>query len=1224
MAPALACGRARDPECPKASPPGGAGRGRPDAALRGPGVISIRRISLGGGYRYLMESVAAGDGAADRSNGLARYYASSGTPPGVFLGAGLAELNGGRGVAVGSLVAEEHLEAMLAGMADPVTGEPVGSTPRAPRGGVPVAGFDLTFSPSKSVSVAWALADEGTKAVIYECHRRAVAYVLGWAEREVFRSRSGANGIVEEDVTGVVAAAFTHWSSRADDPQLHDHVVVWNRARSVSDGKWRTLDSRSIFKATTTLSELHQGVLSDLLTEALGVGWEARGRRHSTTPRYEIEGVPEALMAQFSKRADQIAEHKEHLRARFAATHGRAATRVEDMRLHQQATLATRPGKSHRSLAELTDSWREEAAGYLGAEQVAWVTSLKDRNDLPLLRADDLADPILEDAADAVLESVAERHATYSRQNLLAEAHRILHGVRFASPDDRVAIADRITTLAVGHSLVLTPPAMCHTPDRYIRGDGTSRLHPESHIAYTTQGILDAEARLLDAGRSTTGPVLSVATVAAVAEANLPGRTYAPSVDQALAVEKIATSGRVVDVLVGPAGTGKTSTMAALRAAWESEHGEGSVIGLAPSAVAAEVLGLELGIDTENTAKWLTEHRRIPDLVAHRERLATQLARHSPPLSAGGTKLREQLRAAEQAVEDRRLRSGQLVIVDEASLAGTFSLDELVSAAKDAGAKVLLVGDWAQLSAVEAGGTFSLLVSDRGDLAPELSDVRRFTSEWEKTASVELRLGREPAIDAYETHGRVTGGKRAEMLDRLYAAWKADIDAGRSSLMIASDSATVAELNHRARADRVTGGIVAGEGLAIAGNQVAGVGDEVVTRANNRLLTTGRRWVKNGDRFVVTATNDDGSMAVRRAGGAGEVVLPADYVAAHVELAYATTAHRAQGRTVDTAHAIISPTTTREVLYVAATRGRQSNQIYVDTAYDPDPQTSHDEMTEPQSATDVLVGVLANEGADVSAHETMRRAAHQADDFTTLAGEYQTLARVAQAERWDALLERCGLDGEQLDQVRASEAHGPLLAALRDAEARGLDVDEAVPELVAARSFADAEDPAAVLHGRVDRWAAAAGSKRQAAKHLIAGLIPRAAGVADPDMARALDERDQAMERRARELASEAIERGQVWVRRLGAPPSDPAMRDAWFRSVSTVAAYRERWGIGADHRPLGPESAVKTIEAVGHRKRAQAAVERALRLASDARAGDARMSVPLGAEATREGGVEL
>jgi len=1187
-------------------------------------VISIRRISLGGGYRYLMDSVATDDGAPERSNSLARYYASSGTPPGVFLGAGLAELDGGRGVEAGSQVAEEHLEAMLAGMADPISGDPLGSAPKAPRGGVPVAGFDLTFSPSKSVSVAWALADEGTKAVIYECHRRAVEYVIAYAERDVFRSRSGTNGIVEEDVSGVVAAAFTHWTSRADDPQLHDHVVVWNRARSVSDGRWRTLDSRGIFKATTTLSELHQGILSDLLTGALGVGWEARGRRHSTKARYEIEGVPEALMAQFSKRATQIAVHRGDLASRFVTAHGRPPTAVEQMRLAQQATLATRPGKTHRSLAELTDTWREQAASYVGAEQVAWVASLKGRNDLPLLRSDDLAEAILGDAADAVVASVAERHATYGRQNLLAEAHRTLHGVRFASPDDRVAVAERITNLAIERSLVLTPPAVHHTPMRYVRADGSSRLRPESRIAYTTQAMIDAEARLLAAGRAADAPVVGVAAVAAVAEAHLPGRDHALSIDQALAVEKIATSGRSLDVLVGPAGTGKTSTMAGLRAAWEADHGPGSVIGLAPSAGAAEVLGDELGIDTENTAKWLTEWRRIPELVAHRDRLAARLARHPHPGSAVARKLHEQAQAARRAVEERSLRAGQLVIVDEASLAGTFALDELVSAARDLGAKVLLVGDWAQLSAVEAGGAFSLLVADRGDLAPELSDVRRFRSEWERTASVELRLGRDSAIDDYEVHGRVAGGQRAEMLDRLYQAWKADIDAGRSSLMIASDSATVAELNRRARADRVEAGAVAGEGLAVADGQHAGAGDEVVTRANNRLLATGRRWVKNGDRFVVTATNDDGSMAVRRSGAGGEVVLPADYVAAHVELAYATTAHRAQGRTTDTAHAMVAPTTTREVLYVSATRGKESNRIYVDTHYDPDPATSHDGMSEPQSARDVLAGVLANEGADVSAHEAMRRAARQSEDFTALAAEYQTLARVAQAERWDALLERCGLDREQLEQVRASEAHGPLLAALRDAEARGLDVEAAFPKLVAARTLADAEDPAAVMHGRVDRWVAAAGSKRSAATNLIAGLIPRAAGVDDPEMARALDERDQAMECRAAELAREAIESGQVWVRRLGAAPVDPGAKEAWVRAVSTVAAYRDRWDIGADHRPLGPDSAVKTVEGIGHRKRAQAAVERALRPASDAMGGDARMSVPLRADAAREGGVEL
>ena len=332
-------------------------------------MISIRRVSLGGGYRYLIDSVAAGDGNPEPSKGLAHYYASTGTPPGVFLGAGLADLDGGRGIEKGSQVSEEHLFNMLVALCDPVSGEPLGGRLTVPGNSAPVAGFDLTFSPSKSVSTAWALADEDTKAVIADCHRQAIDYVLSYAESHVFHSRSGAGGIVEEDVTGVIATSFTHFTSRADDPQLHDHVVIWNRARSVSDGKWRTLDSKAIFKATTTLSELHQGVLSDLLTAALGVGWEARGRRHSAKPRYEITGVAESLMAEFSRRSEQIAEHSERLRAEFKAAHGRSATAVEDMKLHAVATIATRPDKTKHSLAELTDQWRGRAASHIAEDE---------------------------------------------------------------------------------------------------------------------------------------------------------------------------------------------------------------------------------------------------------------------------------------------------------------------------------------------------------------------------------------------------------------------------------------------------------------------------------------------------------------------------------------------------------------------------------------------------------------------------------------------------------------------------------------------------------------------------------------------------------------------------------------------------------------------------------------------------------------------------------------
>ena len=138
---------------------------------------------------------------------------------------------------------------------------------------------------------------------------------LAYAEAEVIRSRSGTNGVVEEDVQGVVAVSFSHWASRSDDPQLHDHLLVWARARCSSDGRWRTLDSRALYKAVTTLSELYDGALADLLTGALEVGWEERERRHSTRARFEMAGVPEALLAEFSQRAGQVAAHAAELRA---------------------------------------------------------------------------------------------------------------------------------------------------------------------------------------------------------------------------------------------------------------------------------------------------------------------------------------------------------------------------------------------------------------------------------------------------------------------------------------------------------------------------------------------------------------------------------------------------------------------------------------------------------------------------------------------------------------------------------------------------------------------------------------------------------------------------------------------------------------------------------------------------------------------------------------------
>ncbi|MHB1734673.1 MAG: MobF family relaxase [Ferrimicrobium acidiphilum] len=1010
-------------------------------------MLTIRKLSLGQGYRYLMDSIAVGDGRADQSSELTRYYAESGTPPGRWKGAGLADLGGGKGVEHGSEVTESQLWNMLGLVADPLTGDPVGQALRIRRVsmadrikvkvarlpetltgenralaierieaeearaekkiGKPVAGFDLTFSPSKSVSVAWALADAETRAIIYECHQRAIDYVLGYAEREVIHSRSGKNGVLQEDVTGISAASFTHYDSRAGDPQLHDHVIVWNRAKSISDGKWRTLDGSGLYKSIVTLGVMHEGVLSDLLTEALGVGWEER-----VTPggmsKSEMIGVPTDLMEEFPQRVAAVRQLKAHLVEQFTVAHGRAPSAVESVRLAQQANLETRQDKVHRSLAEMTDDWCQRAARYLDDDPTTFVASLANRNELPLLGAGDLSQEMLQEVARLALDMVSERHSTFGRINVLAEVHRQLHGLRFVSPDDRVAVAERTTDIALAGAIQISSPELYHLPERFKRADGSSRMRPRERHLYTTATLLDAEADLFRASRSLDAPIVSVSTVKAITEMKLPGKDFTMSSDQALAVEAIATSARRLDLLVGPAGTGKTTTMAGLRAAWELEHGPGSVIGLAPSATAAQVLADELGIETENTAKWLHEWRQGATRQAERDRLAS-LTPVIPDAPEQRSARQREIERLEGLLIRWRFHSGQLVIIDEASLIGTFALDELVSAAQEADAKVLLVGDPAQISSITAGGMFGSLVRERGDMVATLSDVRRFTHAWERTASMELRVGNEEAIDAYLAHQRIKEGEREELLEALYRAWRSDVTAGKDSLMIAGDTDTVTELNNRARADRVATGEVTAAGLSLVDGTIAGVGDEVVTRENNRLLTTGKGWVKNGDRWQVIATSNDGTMAIRRLGGRGEVTLPPDYVAQHVELAYATTAYRAQGRTLDTAHAMITSTTPREVLYVAATRGREANLLYVDTHYDPDPATAHEGTTEVQSARQVLITCLANQGSEMGAHEMIRKEHEEAEGIIRLHGEYETIARIAEEERWNKLLVHSGL-----------------------------------------------------------------------------------------------------------------------------------------------------------------------------------------------------------------------
>lgn len=1132
-------------------------------------TVSMRVLSAGEGYRYLLKSIAAGDTGRDLATSLTRYYSSAGTPPGFWVGNGLAGLDDPV-LAEGEVVTEDQLRHLLGRGEHPITGEQLGRAyfafkplrervkirtaklsealnadqreaaveqivaeekqRKRPR---TVAGFDYTFSVPKSVSVLWAVADAGTQALIGQAHHAAIREVIDLLERDAAATRMGMNGVAQVDVRGVIATAFDHFDSRAGDPQLHTHVVIANRVQA-ADGKWRTLDSRPLHAAVVALSEHYNAVLADHLARVLSVEWEARERGRDRNLAWEIAGVGEELLGEFSSRTAVIETEKQRLIEEYIARHGKHPSETTIIRLRQQATLATRPEKEVRSLADLTAEWRDRATRVLGEDCTTWAMTLIDSGThVGVLRADDLPLEQLSQIGEAVVAQVGVKRSTWRRWNLHAEASRQTMGLRFASTTDREAVIGMIVDAAERASLTLTPPELVTPPVEFTREDGSSVFRPKHHTIYSSTRILEAEDTLLELSRTTTAPAVPLRTVGDVV-ARPDDRGITLSVEQQTAVEKIAVSGRTIDLLVGPAGTGKTTTLGALRRAWEKTHGAQSVIGLAPSAAAAEVLAEDLGIETDNTAKWLHEHDH----------------------------------------GRWNLTAGQLVIIDESSLAGTLALERITTHAAEVGAKVVLVGDWAQLTAVDAGGAFGLLTRDRGD-APELADVRRFHADWEKRASLQLRLGKTDVIDTYDEEGRIVGGDYEDILEAAYRSWYADIADGKTSLLIAETNETVTELNTRARDDRILDGHVTRSGNTLRDGTQAGTGDIIITRKNDRRLATASgSWVKNGDRWRVTAHHDDGSLTVARADArnATQVILPAAYVTEHVDLGYAVTAHRAQGSTVDTAHAIVhSSSMTRENFYVAMTRGRASNTAYVatDEAHLEEHQLSDGEPT----ARSILYGVLQHEGAEKSAHETIEGEQQAWATIAHLADQYETIAQAAQAEHITELLEQAGLESDVLAQITDSETFGSIVTTLRRAEATGHQPERLITRALQAGPISSADDPASLLRHRIQQLATRTtpGRRTSQRRRFITGFIPEATGPMPADMRRALAELRQHIEERAEALAEEAVTTGPTWMKELGPAPYEGTTAHAqWRTMVRIVAAYRDRYGANSTTM-LGP-----------------------------------------------------
>lgn len=1057
-------------------------------------TVSISKMSIA----YYLDSVATGDEHHHGRQDLTAYYTEAKATAGRWVGSGLA----GTSLAAGQEVTRTHAvmvyeqardpgtENLLgrAPMASQVTPQdaktPAGRTAKATREAV--AGFDLTFSVPKSVSALWALAGPLLQGQIQQAHEQAMNETLAWVEAYVLQSRAGHGGVAHVPVTGLVASQFHHWDSRSGDPQLHTHTVISNRVQRVLDGQWATLDSYTLHRHVVAISETYNSLLFDRLHQQIGALPESRSEDGqqladalsmataedvSAQPdtaghRVELAGVPDNLIQEFSTRSRAIEARTDELIADWTTTHGQRPTAATLLQLRQQATLETRTPKQDQSLslAEKMVGWRERslATGNDPATVVANAVGHADTTITP----DQLTDGVIGQLARWTLADAATRRATFTRANVTASAERITRLVRYRTAAERHAATDRLVDTALAQAVQLTPTRSIvpDTEDPAVSHHGQSVFdHQRKAGLWTTRQVIDDEAYLIGRATEAAGPHLDPDTVTEQVTKVATAAGHLLSEDQARATAAVLSSPTALQAIIGPAGTGKTTTMAAVAQLWSETHGESYVVGLAPSAVAAGVLGDELGVATENTTKWMYES--VGDGAARRAQRVQQLSIQlhqfqARPRSDRTVASVERLAAklAEQHAAQARytLAENQLLIVDEASMVSTAQLAELARQAEAAGAKVLLVGDPAQLEAVDAGGFLGWM--DRKAAPERLDMVWRFRNEWEREASLRLRTGDPTVLSEYAANGRIHGAPGEDAADSAYSAWLADKRAGLSTILIASDNSTVAELNTRAQADLVASGDVDVEhAVILRGEAAAGAGDLVLARRNDRSLRdeTGA-FIANGTRLTLTGINPDGSAVARNESTGGAVTLDPDYLASSTELGYATTAHRSQGVTVDSAHAVAKAGLSRELFYVAITRGRQANHAYVDfgvdhEAHSPDEWGLLTETPPAERPVTVLEGVLKRESAEHIAHEVRDQQKAWANDLGRMVHELDYLnwaARSARTHEW--VQSTYGDDPETVARLSEAAAWPQLAKADPALHHHGETAPEdAVPEVLA-------------------------------------------------------------------------------------------------------------------------------------------------------------------------------
>ena len=1093
----------------------------------------------------------------------------------------------------------------------------------------PVLYFDATFSVSKSITLLHASAMANAAKAASEGDLEAAAYwgqaaadvwacieagnraALEYLQREAGYTRSGyhgrdAGGIRTgrwEDAHGFVVGSFAQHTSRDGDPQLHIHNLILNRVMRERDGAWRTLDSRALYEHRGAASAIATVVMESGMSRQFGVGWVRRADGHGR----EVRGVSRKLMEEYSSRRRSIDALTERLARRFEAQHGFAPDAHALEKLRQWANHQSRRAKPGEplDLDAAVERWAAQArAGEAGALEpvMPGVTSRCGHGGSAPAGPRPIWELTEEQARDAMAQALArvqDAQPAWRKADLIRHLGELLPD-DVACRDDQMAaallehLASRVLAGAEEQVVCLEAPEWPPVPASLRRADGRSIYRPHSGTRYATLAQLTMEERLTAQAQEQGAPRLApemaalllgadqarleaqLQDAAQTAQAAQQATGSGLRLDQAAAAFLALTSDRRAEILVGPAGSGKTRTAAEAARMWR-EAGMGEVIGLTTSQTARNVLA-QTGVTwAYNTARFL----------GHQE--GRREARGPAPV-----------------------KPGSLLILDEASMMSMADLAAIMRVAAERDCRVLITGDHEQLAAIEGGGAMMMLARQMGYV--QLAEPVRFIHQWEREASLRLRTGDVSVLTEYDQQGRLRGGTPDEAVELACRAWVADHLAGKDTLLLARTGEQARELARRVRDDLLHYGLVGdGPKVRLQEGAVASRGDLIVARKNNHQVIAGEpgRWLTNHDVLRIEATTGQ-AVTVRRMLGrnpqTGEPAwtvpfeLPETYLFSYCDLAYAATAHAAEGRTVDTTHTLVDGLGARQDLYVGMTRGREANYAYAVTGFpraadiregsQPAPELERarrlmreraglppetvpaEEGVPARDPVSVLAEVLHRDGAVLPATETLRSELSNADHLGMLGSIWYDLARRAQVTRFEHAL-RDNLPPGDADSAVCDPACTWLWRSLREAEAAGLDGGTVLGLAIASRPLTGARDLARVVDSRVRRMI------EHTAPKVPGSWADRVPQLTDPELDRFMQDLAEAMDDRVRRIGEHAADTKPAWATQaLGDVPDDPANRAEWQERAAGLGAYRELYGYDAQGDAIGPEPGKTSPEA--------------------------------------------